>query len=111
MTHLLLYLVKQLVILGGSRRDYLGKADSPRDLVGDVLPVDVSHPGAGDVLHNATTHPYLWRRRGRGNCCVGNLLRKRRLKKVQMMKMRPKRMKDQEKETNEKEETDVLVTK
>lgn len=46
----------------GARRVYLGQADPTGDLVWDVLPVDVSHSGAGDVLHEAAAHPHLWRR-------------------------------------------------
>lgn len=38
---------------------YPGQADSSRDLVGYILPVDMAHPGAGDVLHAAPTHPDL----------------------------------------------------
>lgn len=40
-------------------KNYLCQADPTRDLVGDVLPIDVSYPGAGDVLHPTTTHPNL----------------------------------------------------
>lgn len=40
-----------------------GQADPAGNFVGDVLPVDVSYPGAGDVLHAATAHPDLQRRR------------------------------------------------
>lgn len=44
---------------------YLRQADPTGDFVGDVLPVDVSYPGAGGVLHAAATHPHLQRRRER----------------------------------------------
>lgn len=40
-----------------------GQADPTGNFVGDVLPVDVSYPGAGDVLHATTAHPDLQRRR------------------------------------------------
>lgn len=40
-----------------------GQADPAGDFVGDVLPVDVSYPGAGDVLHAPTAHPDLQPRR------------------------------------------------
>lgn len=36
-----------------------GQADPAGNFVGDVLPVDVSYPGAGDVLHATTAHPDL----------------------------------------------------
>lgn len=42
-----------------------GQADATGDLVGDVLPVDVTHPGAGDVLHEAAAHPHLPETRSR----------------------------------------------
>lgn len=42
---------------------HLGQADPAGNFVGDVLPVDVSYPGAGDVLHATTTHPDLQRHR------------------------------------------------
>lgn len=42
-----------------------GQAHPTGDFVGDVLPVDVSYPGAGGVLHAAATHPHLQRRRER----------------------------------------------
>lgn len=35
------------------------QADPAGNFVGDVLPVDVSYPGAGDVLHATTAHPDL----------------------------------------------------
>lgn len=38
---------------------YPGQADSGGDFVGHILPVDMAHPGAGDVLHAAPTHPHL----------------------------------------------------
>lgn len=44
-------------------KNYLCQADPSRDLVGDVLPIDVSYPGARDVLHATTTHPHLRRHR------------------------------------------------
>lgn len=40
---------------------YPGQADPPGDLVGDVLPVDVSDPWAGNVLHPTAAHPHLQR--------------------------------------------------
>lgn len=43
----------------GKLPPYPGQADSGRDLVGHILPVDVAHSGAGDVLHAAPTHPHL----------------------------------------------------
>lgn len=43
----------------GKPPPYPGQADSSGDLVGYVLPVDMTHPGAGDVLHAAPTHPHL----------------------------------------------------
>lgn len=41
------------------------QADPTGNFVGDVLPVDVSHPGARDVLHPTTTHPHLQKERER----------------------------------------------
>lgn len=35
------------------------QADPAGNFIGDVLPVDVSYPGAGDVLHATTAHPDL----------------------------------------------------
>lgn len=43
----------------GKPPPYPGQADSSGNLVGDILPVDMAHPGAGDVLHAAPTHPHL----------------------------------------------------
>lgn len=43
----------------GGVKDYLRQADPAGHLVGDVLPVDVSHPGAGDVFHPPAAHPHL----------------------------------------------------
>ena len=44
-----------------SVKNYLRQADPTRDLVGNVLPIDVSYPGARDVLHPTTAHPHLQR--------------------------------------------------
>lgn len=49
---------------------YPGQADSSGHLVGHVLPVDMAHPGAGDVLHAASTHPHLWVRSQRCYFCL-----------------------------------------
>ena len=38
---------------------YPGQADSSWDLIRNVLPVDVTHSGAGDVLHQTPAHPHL----------------------------------------------------
>lgn len=55
---------------------YPGQADPPRDLVGDVLPVDVSDPRAGDVLHSTAAHPHLQREECRGSAVtIKELLR------------------------------------
>lgn len=40
---------------------YLCQTDPTRNLVRDVFTVDVSHPGARDVLHPSTAHPHLQR--------------------------------------------------
>lgn len=53
-THLLDFIMKQSGV-----KNYLGQTDPAGDLVGDVLPVYVSYPGAGDVLHPPATHPDL----------------------------------------------------
>lgn len=50
----------------GGIKNYLCQADPSRDLVGDVLPVDVSYPRARDVLHPTTTHPYLQKNKREG---------------------------------------------
>lgn len=48
----------------GKTAAYPGQADSSRDLVRYILPVDMAHPGAGDVLHAASTHPHLQGEKG-----------------------------------------------
>lgn len=52
-------------LFGGARGTHPGQADPSRNLVGDVLPVDVSHARAGNVLHAAAAHPHLQRGRER----------------------------------------------
>lgn len=37
------------------------QSDATRELVENTLPVDVSYPGASDVLHAITRHPHLQR--------------------------------------------------
>lgn len=51
-------------------KTYLRQADPTRDLVGDVLPIDVSYPGARDVLHPTATHPHLQRHSEMGESSV-----------------------------------------
>ena len=53
--------------------NYLGQTDPTRNLVGDVFPVYMSYPGAGDVFHPTTTHPDLQKGTHTdtsGNVCV-----------------------------------------
>lgn len=46
--------------MGLGTNTHPSQADPTGDLVGDILPVDVTHPGARDVLHTPATHPHLW---------------------------------------------------
>lgn len=54
MTDLLHFILNQSGV-----KNYLGQTDPTRDLVGDVFPVYMSYPGAGDVFHPTATHPDL----------------------------------------------------
>lgn len=49
--------------------------DATRELAENTPPVDVSYPGASDVLHATTRHPHLQRERKRCTVTWTDVLR------------------------------------
>lgn len=55
--------IQKVCLLQQSVKLYPPQSDATGELVENTLPVDVSYPRAGDVLHPTTRHPHLQRER------------------------------------------------